>query len=160
MKERNDVVVADPRWPKHFVDLPVGEALAQDVQGKPLELGFVGRAALFELHQDRRLPVTFDTREINDHRVWLVEVCDGLDRAAKREKRCVVPCQERQTLLHEDAEQAIVSSASLLQLAVKERLELATWIVKHDDATLLQHAVKLSTEIVVERMHQAWPPLR
>ena len=56
-----------------------------------------------------------------------------------------MPNQDGKAVLDRDPRQAFAVTR-LLQLAVEERLKLASWIVKNDNAALLQHFVVLVEE--------------
>jgi len=82
LDEGDDVVITDAGWPQHLVDLTVRETCTQDRARVLPELRFVGRAPSLELHQDRRVPIPLDTRQVHDQGIGLVEISDGLNRVA------------------------------------------------------------------------------
>jgi hypothetical protein len=90
VQEGHDVVVGDAGGAQHLVDLAVGKMLAKDIKYYTLELWFVARAPLFELHEHRALPVSADTGHVDEERLGFILSDDWLNCCPQTKERALI----------------------------------------------------------------------
>ena len=128
----------DPIGCEQLVDSAVRIELPELIACQALEAGLVADTALFELHQHGALSGIGYAGEIDDEKLWLVQLGDGFDRGTKPEEGAFEACQVRDRVrltVEEHAGQLPQSRPGFRQL-LKEGLELTPRVVEDDDAPL------------------------